>query len=96
MDYNSLRKRALIFDFVAILVAAAVLFSAQRLEVPQWVTIAGAVISVAALVIALKYSFKARKIANAEYKQFEAEQGEELVKAAQEDAEAESEEEDKA
>ena len=36
MDYKTLRKRALIFDFVAIAVAGAVLYAGQSLLVPGW------------------------------------------------------------
>lgn len=67
MDYKTLRKRALIFDFVAIAVAGAVLYAGQSLLVPGWVLVFGAVVSIAALVIALKFSFAARKLAREEY-----------------------------
>lgn len=70
MDYKTLRKRALIFDFVAIAVAGAVLYAGQGLEVPGWVLVLGAVISVMALVLALKFSFTARKVAREEYDRY--------------------------
>ncbi len=67
MDYKTLRKRALIFDFVAIAVAGAVLYMGQSLQVPGWVLVFGALVSVAALVLALRFSFMARKLAKEEY-----------------------------
>ena len=67
MDYKTLRKRALIFDFVAIAVAGAVLYAGQSLLVPGWVLVFGALISVGALVLALKFSFAARKLAREEF-----------------------------
>lgn len=67
MDYKTLRKRALIFDFVAIAVAGAVLYAGQSLLVPSWVLVFGALISVGALVLALKFSFAARKLAREEF-----------------------------
>lgn len=73
MDYKTLRKRAMIFDFVAIAIAGAVLYSGQNLQVPGWVLVVGALISVAALVMALKFSFAARKLAREEYKRQEME-----------------------
>ena len=66
MDYKTLRKRALIFDFVAIAVAGAVLYMGQSLQVPGWVLVFGALVSVAALVLALRFSFMARKFPNEE------------------------------
>ncbi|MCQ2290791.1 MAG: hypothetical protein Q4E41_07210 [Bacteroidales bacterium] len=73
MDYKTLRKRAMIFDFVAIGVAGAVLYSGQSLQVPGWVLVVGALISIAALVMALKFSFAARKLAREEYERYEKE-----------------------
>lgn len=67
MDYKTLRKRALIFDFVAIAVAGAVLYAGQSLLVPGWVLVFGALISVGALVLAFKFSFAARKLAREEF-----------------------------
>ena len=67
MDYKTLHKRALIFDFVAIAVAGAVLYAGQSLLVPGWVLVFGALISVGALVLALKFSFAARKLAREEF-----------------------------
>lgn len=84
MDYKTLRKRALIFDFVAIAVAGAVLYAGQSLLVPGWVLVFGAVVSIAALVIALKFSFTARKVAREEYERLV-----KTVKKQQTDKEAE-------
>lgn len=65
-----MRKRALIFDFVAIVVAAGVLYAGKSLLVPGWVLVLGAVVSVAALVLALKFSHMARKISREEYERY--------------------------
>lgn len=70
MSYKDLRKRALIFDFVAIAVAGAVLWVGQAYDVPTWVPILGVVIAVAALVMALKFSFAAHKLSREEYEKY--------------------------
>ena len=70
LTYKDLRKRALIFDFVAIAVAAAVLYVGQSFDVPVWVPVLGVVIAVAALVLALKFSFAAHKLSREEYEKF--------------------------
>ena len=69
LSYKDLRKRALIFDFVAIAVAAAVLYVGQSFDVPVWVL--GVLIAVAALVMALKFSFAAHKLSREEYEKYE-------------------------
>ena len=71
LSYKDLRKRALIFDFVAIAVAAAVLYVGQSFDVPVWVPILGVLVAVAALVMALKFSFAAHKLSREEYEKYE-------------------------
>ncbi len=66
-DYKTLRKRALITDFICIIIAAAVLYCGTNYDVPAWVLFVGLFFALVALIVAIVFSFKARKIERAEY-----------------------------
>lgn len=61
-DYKKLRKRALVFDLISLLIAGVVLFFGSRDELQEWVLIAGLCAALLTLVIAIYLSLKARKL----------------------------------
>lgn len=62
IDYKKFRKKALTVDCVCIVIAGAVLYfgSSPKYNLPVWALIAGLVVAVAALVLAIVYGAKAR------------------------------------
>lgn len=79
-------KLSLTLDCLCILIAAAVLYCANKMLLPMWALIAGAIVALALLIVAVKLLLKARK----SFKQ----DAEEWVKNHQ-DAPAEEEREEK-
>lgn len=66
MDYKTLRKKALLTDVVCIVLAGGVLYLGAKSMLPDWVLVVGLVLALCALVMAVRYSFKARKLERTE------------------------------
>ena len=54
-------KLSLTLDCLCILIAAAVLYCANKMLLPMWALIAGAIVALALLIVAVKLLLKARK-----------------------------------
>lgn len=61
MDGMKAYKLSLTLDCLCILIAAAVLYCANKMLLPMWALIAGAIVALALLIVAVKLLLKARK-----------------------------------